>query len=203
MTLSDVINKVKVSLMGTADYFERAQANESIDLYKLMVDQGLAKLRTINPLTLSGMLILAPGVAKYDGPDDLWTFKSHTWGANQQSPWECGFVAHIPTVTVSGGSLLFSSAPTGAQLSSLGRTFQYFYLGNYTLTDDEALNNVPDNLEPVLLLLCQAAAMEMLMVRGASNPVSVKAGMGRINRAAPADVFDLLMKSARNMAAHA
>ena len=202
MTLSDVINKVKVALMGTADYFERTQADESISLYKLMVQSGLAKLRTINPLTMSGTILLAPGVAKYDGPDDLWTIKSHTWGANQQSPWECGFVGNIPTITVSNGSLLFSVAPTGAMLNSLGRQFQYFYLANYSLTEDAAQNNVPEELEPILLLLCQAAAMEMLMVRGASNPVSVKAGVGRISRAAPADVYDLLMKSAKEMALH-
>lgn len=200
LSLSKVIQTLQASLMGTREKFTQENTSAEIDLYKQMIVNGLGMMRSLSPMTLSHVITLKAGELTYQGPDDIWQFKEHTWGKMQCAPWEPGYVTSLPSVTVNNGQLLFSFAPTQSMINSLGSQFQYFYLGNYVIAEDPALSNVGTMMEPLVILLAMASAMEMLMVRGVSSPVQVKPGTGMVKRSAPAEVHDILMAQARRLA---
>jgi hypothetical protein len=203
LTRSSVLNSIKHSLLGTADLFvNKDNPNAELTHLNYMLQFALAQLKTFVPRTAYHTITLVPGKVEYDGPDDLWSIKMHNWGQrdSQPAPWEPGYITRLPVVKNTETTVYFSFAPDANMISILGSSFGYFYLCHYTLTDE--LSTVPESGLPLLVTLAQAAAMQLLMVRGASNPVSVKPGVGRIAKAAPAEVFDLLMISAKQQATH-
>jgi hypothetical protein len=203
LTRSAVLNAIQQSLLGTADLFV-AEDDPNVELNHLasMLDFALSQLKVLAPRTAYSTLTLVPGQIEYTGPDDLWSFKMHNWGQKdtQPAPWEDGYITRLPVVRNTDTTLYFSFAPDASMISVLGSSFGYFYLCNYTLTD--ALSTVPETSLPLLITLAQAHAMQLLMVRGASSPVAVKPGVGRIAKAAPAEVFEMLMDSAKQQAKH-
>jgi hypothetical protein len=202
LTRSAVLNSILASLLGTADVFlDPDDANVQIAHLNRMLDYGLSQLKVLAPRTDYSTLTLVAGQSVYDGPADLWSIKMHTWGQKegQPAPWDPGYITRLPVVRNTQSKIMFSFAPTANMIAILGSSFDYFYLANYVLTDEES--TVPDTALPLLITLAQAGAMQLLMVRGATNPVAIKPGVGRIAKAAPAEVFDMLMLSAKQQAA--
>jgi hypothetical protein len=203
LTRSVVLIAIQKSLLGTAGLFvDKEDANVEIAHLTSMLESALSQLKVLAPRTAHGTLTLVPGQIEYDGPADLWSIKMHTWGQNesQPAPWEPGYITRLPVVKNTENNIYFSFAPDANMISTLGSNFGYFYLCHHLLTEEQS--TVPDTALPLLITLAQAHAMQLLMVRGASNPVAVKPGVGRIAKAAPAEVFEMLMASAKQQAKH-
>ena len=201
LTRSAVLNAIQQSLLGTADLFvDKDDPNIELNHLTSMLEFALSQLKVLVPRTAHDTLTLVPGQLEYVGPDDLWSIKMHNWGQkdSQPAPWEDGYITRLPVVKNTGTMLYFSFAPDANMISTLGSSFGYFYLCNYILTETQS--TVPETALPLLITLAQASAMQLLMVRGASNPVAVKPGVGRIPKAAPAEVFEILMRSAKQQA---
>jgi hypothetical protein len=201
LTRSSVLNSIHQSLLGTADLFvDKDNANMELNHLISMLEFALGQLKVLLPRTAYSTLTLVPGQIEYSGPDDLWSFKMHNWGQtkSQPAPWEDGYITRLPVVKNTETTIFFSFAPDANMISTLGSSFGYFYLCHYMLTEQSS--TVPTTALPLLITLAQASAMQLLMVRGASNPVAVKPGVGRIAKAAPAEVFEMLMSSAKQQA---
>lgn len=177
MARADLVADLTASLHDAGKVFDEAADGDFTRLLRVAA-LGLSKVR---PRTELGSLTLIAGTASYPVPTDFMAYKGDTWaGKRIGQPWESTWPGRLPHVREGreGGvrKLVFTPAPTDAQISLLGSDFGYFYMAPHVIGDAAADTTVPEGERSLLLLRAQAEAMKELAMRGITKPVSLRDG---------------------------
>lgn len=173
MKKSVLLNRLTTLLSDSADRFKPLELDQ-------FLDTAAVELGRVKPLIVSASLTLVADESFYDPPGDMVRPIILDWGSRElitRKPWEPDWPGRLPRLssltTGEGRKLMLAPAPSAQQISLLGATAPYRYQAHYTIADDEAGTNIPDDAAPLLLVRALAEAMLALAARGIAKPVTL------------------------------
>ncbi len=114
--------------------------------------------------------------------------------------WDPNYPKNIPNVKIhsesEGEKFVLSHPPSIGQISTLGNFMSVNGVFTWQLEDDSSVTNISKKYQPWLLKACEAAAMRMLMVGRAGNPLTHSQAKN-IN---PGAVYDVLINEIKRWA---
>lgn len=203
MALVDLVADLKASLHDAAEVFDEPADADFVRLLNVAA-LDFARLR---PRTLIGSVTLSAGVAEYAAPVDFHHYKSDLWvdHARIGKPWEKTWTGRLPSVSLAengaGRCLLFSPAPTVAQIARFGSEFRYLYFARHQLgTEAETSIHAADR--GLLMLRGQVEAMRELAMRNITKPMQVRDGLNSSPRnGMPSYLYGVLLEEFNKAAA--
>lgn len=202
MSSADLVADLKASLHDAAGVFTAANDADFVRHLKVAaVDLGSRR-----PLVKSGTLTLVADTDSYDAPADLATFIAERWSAGRMpQPWESTWPGAAPRQSITGSGatrkIVFTPAPTVAQISVLGSSFAYDYRAAHSIGTAAADTTVAEADRGLLILRAQAEAMREVAIRNAHKPVQLRDGLsGTPRNGTPAALYQSLLTEFREAA---
>ncbi|MEW6647194.1 MAG: hypothetical protein AB1450_08355 [Pseudomonadota bacterium] len=193
MSKADLVADLKASLHDAADIFTAANDAD----FERHIDVAALAMGSKRPRTLLGSVTLSADVMTYLAPDDIVAPKFPIWGVNERNryrQYERGYPGQLPRLSLVGGELHLTPAPTAAQIAALGATYKFYYYAAHQVAADAAQTTIRAGDRGLLLLRAQAEAMRELAVRNSGKPVAMRDGMsGQPRNATPAALYRELL----------
>lgn len=198
MDRGTLIDQLQDSLHDSASVFSPGGGLD----FERFLDRAADDLGRVRPRVVKAELSLEAGQNAYLAPADFAAVAEVFWGRRERrerQPWDSDWPGRLPRareLSVSGTRYLWlDPAPTAAQISALGASWEYTYFATHAIGDTEAETTVRDGDVGLLLLRAQAEAMKELALRNMHKPVSLRDGLsGAPRNGHPAALYEQLMK---------
>ena len=205
LSRAELTADLKASLHDAANVFDAAA---DADFHRHL-DHAALDLGRFRPLIVQATLTLVASTNAYAAPSDIQAIHETFWGLaerEQYKPYETGWPGRLPRarlLTISGGKYIWlTPAPTAAQITALGNSWSYSYVGKHVIGDQAADTTVRAADRGLLLLRAQAEAMTELAARNMHKPVRLRDGLaGTPSNGMPAALARQLMERFEKQAA--
>jgi hypothetical protein len=202
MSKADLVADLKASLHDAASVFTAA-ADADFDRLLSVAGKDMGHRR---PLLKSGTLTLVADTAAYSAPSDLVTLLAERWSVGRMpQPWEATWCGPLPRQSVIGPGtarqILFTPAPSAAQLAVLGSSFVYDYRAEHIIDAVAGSTTIAADDRGLLLLRAQAEAMREIALRNSAKPVALRDGLsGAPKNGAASYLYEALLNEYREAA---
>lgn len=202
MSSADLVADLKASLHDAAGVFTAAADADFVRLLATAArDMGRHR-----PLIKSDTLDLVAATAAYDAPADLATLLCERWSpGNMPKPWESTWCGPLPRQRVTGAAgarqIVFTPAPTAAQISVLGASFLFDYRATHTIAATATDTTISDDDRGLLLLRAQVEALREISIRNSAKPVAMRDGLsGAPKNGTASYLFESLLREYEEVA---
>ncbi len=186
LTLTTVRTALKLALGNSLSFFNVSEtvAGSEADAItqtnaKLtaIIYDGLRILDRLKPLRAEMNINLIAGQNRYDLPATTLDIIKHRWGEAQLSaykPWNPLYPKKLPSARVSESTTatqcVLSPCPSAAQLNALGNFMPLVISTQWHITETDT-GTVSDKFLQWVVLACQCAAMQRVLVSRAGDPL--------------------------------